>query len=852
MKKILIVIAALLIPSLGIGAQQNLNYSTRTNWATEGAKVQANFTEVYSTKADKTATGMRWDVWPDGSSFTVSSPPVWYEGTWYECIASYSKSSGDTPNNLPASFAPMNTGSQMASDLLFSPYGSISSTNVQAAIQELSDEKVDEAQVIIKGGGTSYTPSAATDPTNKAYVDAQVVASGGYNNEAAQDAIATLFAAGTHSGISYAYDDANGSFNSSLDLTYLNARYQLSDTDLSLIAALPTTATGRSLLTTDTLANLRTAMGAEPSLGTPSSNGMVLTKSTSGAVSWISPSGMSYPSGGVVTSTGTAWGPSLIVGTGANNLVQLNSAGAYPSANGANITNLTPANIQGAGAAAASTYLGKDGTGTMGFYALPSGSGVNTGNAYTWTGQQTFQNIVLPYFSTTAYSLQSSEPTCSAGQYFTYAYGSGWRSCYNGTRGNLGGSTSIAAITDWPAGVVAAEVGYLDGVTSAVQTQLNAKVNLIDIDSQAEFESTLGWSLPGGGGTLTITESATDPVISSMNTGDIIVSRASGDMFYKSGTGHYVFTGTYTAGAPAPVLNSATVASNGTTLTLGADQSLSVGAGGNAGFNLDCTASGQNINATYSSGIPGASPVFTLASTVSQSDTCNLDYTQPGNGFEATDDATDLSSINNMVVTNNSTQAGGASINDNFSTNTLANYSIIFQDVAGPTYDGTNFRLAGESNVYWSTTVYHETALSSADQHVVEKLVVGTGSRSGLIFRCDGNGSASVGWDVYPDTNALYLETFVGGTTTYYATLSYPGGKTWADTNVSHKVKVSVSGTTLSAYVDWNDDGDFADTDETITTTQTITATPTGNYVGAMLEQNGAAVWIDDLEAGTP
>ena len=39
-----------------------------------------------------------------------------------------------------------------------------------------------------------------------------------------------------------------------------------------------------------------------------------------------------------------------------------------------------------------------------------------------------------------------------------------------------GGSVAIADITDWPAGVSDIEVGYLDGVTSAIQTQLAARI----------------------------------------------------------------------------------------------------------------------------------------------------------------------------------------------------------------------------------------------------------------------------------------------------------------------------------------------------------------------------------------
>lgn len=44
-----------------------------------------------------------------------------------------------------------------------------------------------------------------------------------------------------------------------------------------------------------------------------------------------------------------------------------------------------------------------------------------------------------------------------------------------GSGGSGSGSVAIADITDWPAGVSATEVGYLDGVTSGIQAQLDGK-----------------------------------------------------------------------------------------------------------------------------------------------------------------------------------------------------------------------------------------------------------------------------------------------------------------------------------------------------------------------------------------
>ena len=47
-----------------------------------------------------------------------------------------------------------------------------------------------------------------------------------------------------------------------------------------------------------------------------------------------------YPAAGVANSTGTAWGTSYTVGTGDNDLVQLNGSGALPAISGANLTSL--------------------------------------------------------------------------------------------------------------------------------------------------------------------------------------------------------------------------------------------------------------------------------------------------------------------------------------------------------------------------------------------------------------------------------------------------------------------------------------------------------------------------------
>jgi hypothetical protein len=60
---------------------------------------------------------------------------------------------------------------------------------------------------------------------------------------------------------------------------------------------------------------------------------------------------MTYPAVGVPYSTGTAWGASYTVGTGANNLVQLNASGQLPPLSAANLTNFPVFNQNTTGSA---------------------------------------------------------------------------------------------------------------------------------------------------------------------------------------------------------------------------------------------------------------------------------------------------------------------------------------------------------------------------------------------------------------------------------------------------------------------------------------------------------------------
>lgn len=124
------------------------------------------------------------------------------------------------------------------------------------------------------------------------------------------------------------------------------------------------------------------------------------------------------------------------------------------------------------------------------------------------------EHYILPYNSTAF----SGTPT--VGMFQTTPTGPEW---YNGTawEGLLGGASSLSELSDWPEEISANELGYLDGVTSSIQTQLSTALQAPTVQaSDPTSVSAVGWYLATG----------------------------SGDTFYKTSTGLFnASAGTYTA-----------------------------------------------------------------------------------------------------------------------------------------------------------------------------------------------------------------------------------------------------------------------------------------------------------------
>lgn len=102
-----------------------------------------------------------------------------------------------------------------------------------------------------------------------------------------------------------------------------------------------------------------------------------------------------------------------------------------------------------------------------------------------------------------------------------------------------------------------------------------------------------------------------------------------------------------------PQLVSAVIGTGGTSVTYTFNVSVSIGAGGNGG--MTASPSGGAATLTYASGAPGTELVYNLSRTILAGENVPGSYTQPGNGIEATVGGEDLTSIPDLLITNNST-----------------------------------------------------------------------------------------------------------------------------------------------------------------------------------------------------
>lgn len=101
----------------------------------------------------------------------------------------------------------------------------------------------------------------------------------------------------------------------------------------------------------------------------------------------------------------------------------------------------------------------------------------------------------------------------------------------------------------------------------------------------------------------------------------------------------------------APTVSSASIGTDGETITINFSETVVTTGYNNGDFDLDCTTAGSNIALNSISG-SGSSRTFAAATQIEYGDTCNLDYT--GGADEIEDSAgNDLAAFSDETVTNN-------------------------------------------------------------------------------------------------------------------------------------------------------------------------------------------------------
>lgn len=203
-----------------------------------------------------------------------------------------------------------------------------------------------------------------------------------------------------------------------------------------------------------------------------------------------------------------------------------------------------------------------------------------------------------------------------------------------------------------------------------------------------------------------------------------------------------------TAAASPPTLITATIGTDGTTWTFVFDQSVSIGAGGNSGWAVTMITAGA-ITLTYSSGGGSTTLVYTGGTTVNSGDTVSvgLNYTQPGNGIEATTGGADVVTFTSHAVINNSTQGS--------STPTVSNDAHAADaDVAVTTGITTT---TGRNLYVFCATDQSATSVTITDTYSNTWTKVSGTITSSWIYKCENaTGGAGHVFTATPNTTNLF------------------------------------------------------------------------------------------------
>jgi len=284
----------------------------------------------------------------------------------------------------------------------------------------------------------------------------------------------------------------------------------------------------------------------------------------------------------------------------------------------------------------------------------------------------------------------------------------------------------------------------------------------------------------------------------------------------------------------APEFSSATI--NGTALVINFSEAVTRGTGYNdSDIDLDMSTTGSNIGVTYVTGDGTSQWSMTAASAAVNGETVDLDFNGDADSIE---DAAgnDLAALVSETVTNNT--SAGYDIEDDFSG---ANNFVDL--VAGSGVIISSGVLIRENN-YAENFAYYNTDLGSANHCVRADVDTSDNNESGLMIRV--NPTNDTGYIVFLNSanDRVYLESYSAGSGTFVVYTAL--GTVTITPDTKYDVLVTVSGSTFNVFVDWNDDGDYLDTDENPISDYSDSTYSTGNYVGAYFNDNNGTQEIDN------
>lgn len=360
-----------------------------------------------------------------------------------------------------------------------------------------------KANVLQLNNTTAFTPSADYHPATKKYVDDSITAGGGYTDEQAQDATGAMVTGNTESGIAVVYDDATNKLNftvsSQTDNNFTNAyKTKLDgiaagaqvDTDDQAASEVATSVTNfnnnlSSADTTvqkalDTLDNLAitgyTDEQAQDAVGSMvtgnTETGIAVTYDDATAkLNFVLDDDLVDLSDGSISY-------SKVSPPGSDTQVLFNDASAFGGDSGLTYNKTT------------------DTLTAVGAFAAPT---------FTINAADTARKLLLP--NNTSYTPAASENSI-------YTEANKIKVSENGVEKTILNSADIGVasgvqaynqyLPTWPSTVNATEVSYLDGVTSAIQTQITGKENSLGNPGTSGWvlsSTTAGvrsWIAPGG------------------------------------------------------------------------------------------------------------------------------------------------------------------------------------------------------------------------------------------------------------------------------------------------------------------------------------------------------------------